>query len=266
MPAGQTSSGMPATEPERPAGRAGSGSSRSLTPLVAVIGPPNAGKTTLFNRLTGLRKKVANYPGVTVEKHLGSTTFEDGRSVELVDLPGIRGLSARSLDERVTLDLLRGRISGTRAPDGIVLIVDATRAETDLMLMAPLLEFGLPTLVVFNMLDELESRGGQLDPDAFASAAGVAACGTNARAGTGIGCVLSFISSIKLRGATEATHCWAVDLLLAVACPLSATSWQGGPSSEGSFGNPVTKPQDLLGGPGGWTRYFCTGSWGLWPS
>ena len=140
--------------------RRGSRLSRSLTPLIAVVGPPNAGKTTLFNRLTGLRQKVANYPGVTVEKHVGTAELADGRTAELVDLPGVRGLSPRSLDERVTLDVLRGRMKGMRAPDALVVIVDSTRAETDLMLLEPLLEFGLPTIVVLNMADELKARGG----------------------------------------------------------------------------------------------------------
>jgi ferrous iron transport protein B len=71
---------------------------RDEVPLVALIGPPNSGKTTLFNRLTGLRQKVANYPGVTVEKHVGTVELPDERSVSLVDLPGVHGFSARTLD------------------------------------------------------------------------------------------------------------------------------------------------------------------------
>ena len=82
------------------------------TPLVAMIGPPNSGKTTLFNRLTGLRQKVANYPGVTVEKHVGRAYLPGAEFVDVVDLPGVHGFSARSLDEQITRNVLEGRIEG----------------------------------------------------------------------------------------------------------------------------------------------------------
>ncbi|HEX6321318.1 MAG TPA: FeoB small GTPase domain-containing protein, partial [Burkholderiales bacterium] len=114
-------------------------------PLVALVGPPNSGKSTLFNRLTGLRQKVANYPGVTVEKKLGGVRLADGRELTLVDLPGLHGFSAKSLDERVTRDVLEGRLPGLPAPDAVVLIVDSTRLESQLMLVEPVLEMGLPT-------------------------------------------------------------------------------------------------------------------------
>ena len=130
------------------------------TPLVALIGPPNSGKTTLFNQLTGLRQKVANYPGVTVEKKVGKVALPNGAEVDLVDLPGVHGFSARTLDERITRDVLEGRVEGIRAPDALVLIVDSTRLEAQLMLVEPVLDLELPTLLVLNMCDELEARGG----------------------------------------------------------------------------------------------------------
>ena len=132
------------------------------SPLVALIGPPNSGKTTLFNQLTGLRQKVANYPGVTVEKKVGTVALPDGGELDLVDLPGVHGFSARTLDERVTRDVLEGRVEGIRAPDALVLIVDSTRLESQLMLVEPVLELDLPTLLVLNMCDELEQRGGRV--------------------------------------------------------------------------------------------------------
>ncbi|HSG48378.1 MAG TPA: FeoB small GTPase domain-containing protein, partial [Longimicrobiales bacterium] len=93
------------------------------------MGPPNAGKSTLFNQLTGLRQKVANYPGVTVEKHVGRFVSPGHGEVEIVDLPGVNGFSARTLDEQVTRDVLEGRAEGLRAPDALILIVDSTRLE-----------------------------------------------------------------------------------------------------------------------------------------
>ena len=100
------------------------------TPLVALIGPPNSGKTTLFNQLTGLRQKVANYPGVTVEKHIGQVRLTDREHVDLVDLPGVHGFSARTLDEKVTCDVLEGRIEGVRPPDALILIAAQRLVKT----------------------------------------------------------------------------------------------------------------------------------------
>ena len=169
------------------------------SPLVALIGPPNSGKTTLFNRLTGLRQKVANYPGVTVEKHIGRAEVEEGRSVDLVDLPGVHGFSARSLDEKVTRDVLEGRMAGLRAPDALVLIVDATRLESQLMLVEPVLELDLPTLLVLNMSDELEARGGRVSDAALVRHLGVDVVHTDAREGVGLDAVRRFLAKVERR-------------------------------------------------------------------
>jgi ferrous iron transport protein B len=165
-------------------------------PLVALIGPPNSGKTTLFNRLTGLRQKVANYPGVTVEKHVGRARLPDGRAVDIVDLPGVHGFSARTLDEKITRDVLEGRMAGLRAPDALVLIVDATRLESQLMLVEPVLELDLPTLLVLNMSDELEERGGQVDDATIERRLGVQVARTNAHEGVGVDRVQAFLSGV----------------------------------------------------------------------
>src|SRR5947209_18270704 len=101
-------------------------SAASRTHTVALIGPPNSGKTTLFNRLTGLRQKVANFPGVTVEHHWGRAKVHAQREVMLVDLPGIYSLTPCSEDERVTHDVLTGRMEGAARPDAILLILDST--------------------------------------------------------------------------------------------------------------------------------------------
>lgn len=171
-------------------------------PVVALIGPPNSGKTTLFNRLTGLRQKVANYPGVTVEKHVGRARFASGLDLDIVDLPGVSGFSARSADERITRDVLEGRIKKLRAPEAIVLIVDAVRLETQLMLVGPVLERERPTLLVLNMADELEAGGGTLDDDVLAEAFGVEVVRTDARTGRGVGAVAEFLDRVAGRSTT----------------------------------------------------------------
>ena len=135
----------------------------SLPKAVAVIGPPNSGKTTLFNRLTGLRQKVANFPGVTVEQHTGVAELPDGRAVRLIDLPGVYSLSPRSEDEQVAYDVLTGARPDTPKPEAILLVLDSTNLARHLMLAAPILALGVPTLIILNMADDLRSRGGKLD-------------------------------------------------------------------------------------------------------
>ena len=169
------------------------------SPLIALIGPPNSGKTTLFNRLTGLRQKVANYPGVTVEKYVGQVQCDSERNVELVDLPGVHGFSARTLDERVTRDVLEGQVEDLPAPDAVVMIVDCTRLESQLMLVEPVLKLEIPTLLVLNMWDELEERGGSLNELELADLLGVEVVKTNARAGLGVEEVKEFLSQVEVR-------------------------------------------------------------------
>jgi ferrous iron transport protein B len=168
-------------------------------PMVAMVGPPNAGKTTLFNQLTGLRQKVANYPGVTVEKHVGRARLNGGAPVELVDLPGVTGFSARSLDERVTKDVLEGRMEGLRSPDAVIVVVDSTRLESQLLLVEPVLELGRPTLLVLNMWDELEARGGGLAGQKLARRFGLEVARTNARTGEGLEDVRRFLAEVRER-------------------------------------------------------------------
>ena len=179
-------------------------------PLVALVGPPNAGKTTLFNRLTGLRQKIANYPGVTVEKKVGVVSLPGGGTIDLVDLPGVNGFSARTLDERVTRDVLEGRVAGMRAPDALVLIVDSTRLEPQLMLVEPVLEIGVPTLLVLNMSDELAARGGSVDTAALGEQLGVEVVAGNARTGEGSAEVFAFLEKVRERGPLPERPCPAI--------------------------------------------------------
>src|SRR5882757_327721 len=141
---------------------------------VALIGPPNSGKSTLFNRLTGLRQKVANYPGVTVGQHSARMNGIGHRELTLIDLPGIYSLQSSSEDARVAIDVLQGNMPGTPAPDAVLL-----------MLAAPILAMGLPTLVLLNMSDLMTARGGEIDPLALARELGAPVAMISATKGAG---------------------------------------------------------------------------------
>src|SRR5215211_2952141 len=103
--------------------------------VIALAGNPNAGKTSLFNALTGLRQKVANYPGVTVERKEGVWRIADEKTATLIDLPGLYSLDANSIDEQIARDVLTGKITGINLPDVIVAVVDATNLERNLYLV-----------------------------------------------------------------------------------------------------------------------------------
>ena len=114
---------------------------RRASRTIAVIGNPNSGKSTLFNRLTGLRQTTGNYPGVTVEKHSGIAQLEHS-AVELVDLPGIYCLGGFSADEQIAVDVILGRIEGTKQPDGLLFVLDATHLYQGLYLLQQLMDKG----------------------------------------------------------------------------------------------------------------------------
>jgi ferrous iron transport protein B len=132
-------------------------------PLVAVAGNPNAGKSALFNALTGARQKVGNYPGVTVERHVGKSELPDGSPVEFVDLPGAYGLDATSPDEAVTRDVLLGKQKGERLPNALLIVVDASNLDNHLRFALQLIDLGLPTVVALNMIDLAKRDGLELD-------------------------------------------------------------------------------------------------------
>ena len=142
-------------------------------PLVAVAGSPNAGKSALFNALTGARQKVGNYPGVTVERHSGRLTLADGRPVEMVDLPGAYSLDPASPDEAVTRDVLLGKQKGERAPDALVIVLDASNLDNHLRFALQLIELGLPTIIALNMVDLARRDGLELDPKRLSDRLGV---------------------------------------------------------------------------------------------
>ncbi len=139
------------------AGAAGPNSSRM--PVYALVGNPNCGKSTLFNALTGLKQKVGNYPGVTVEKKIGTAYSQHGQPITVIDLPGAYSLAARSPDEAVTRDVLLGRRADTPQPDRILCIIDATNLERNLYLVHQILDLGRPVILVVNMMDLATAAG-----------------------------------------------------------------------------------------------------------
>ncbi|MFP5230668.1 MAG: FeoB small GTPase domain-containing protein, partial [Acidobacteriota bacterium] len=161
---------------------------------VALVGPPNSGKSTLFNRLTGLRQKVANYPGVTVEQRVGRLNGIGRGDLTLIDLPGIYGLDTYSEDARVAVEVLRGEMPGTPAPDAILLVLDSLHLRRQLMLAAPVLALGLPTLLLLNMSDLMEARGGRVDTLALAQELGVPVAKISATRGAGLDAITHFLN------------------------------------------------------------------------
>ena len=142
-------------------------------PVVALVGNPNCGKTALFNALTGSRQKVANYPGVTVEKKVGRLTTPAGRSIEIVDLPGTYSLRARSPDEEITRDAVLGKLATERAPDLIVCVADASNLRLALRLVLELKQVGRPVMMSLNMMDIARKRGIEIDIAALERELGV---------------------------------------------------------------------------------------------
>ncbi len=144
-----------------------------LAPLVALVGNPNAGKSALFNAMTGARQKTGNYPGVTVERHAGRIALADGRPAELIDLPGTYSLKPLSPDEQVTHDVLFGAQEGERRPDAIIVVVDAGNLDQHLRFALDVIALGLPTVVALNMIDMAERDGLVIDAARLAELLGV---------------------------------------------------------------------------------------------
>jgi ferrous iron transport protein B len=139
---------------------------------VALVGNPNTGKSTLFTALAGVRQRVGNYPGVTVEKKTGTLRY-DGQVFELIDLPGTYSLAPRSPDEMVTVDVLLGRRDNASPPDVVLAIIDASNLERNLYLVSQVFSIGLPTVVALNMVDLARDRQIEIDIDALTKRLGV---------------------------------------------------------------------------------------------
>jgi len=142
-------------------------------PLVALLGNPNCGKTALFNLLTGSRQKVANYSGVTVERKEGRLTLDSEKNIRVLDLPGAYSLYPRSLDERVTCNVLLGRAEGEKRPDLVICVLSAINLRRNLRLVLAAKRLGLPCVVVLNMLDIAKRQGLQIDTAALSNELGL---------------------------------------------------------------------------------------------
>jgi ferrous iron transport protein B len=160
-------------------------SAESTNRRIALIGNPNTGKTSLFNILTGMRQRVGNYSGVTVEKKTGLWQMANGQEVELIDLPGTYSLSASSLDERVAVDVITGHGLGGRAPDLVVVVVDVENLRRNLFLASQASELGVPMVIALNCWDVAERKGLQIDSKLLAQRFGVPVVPTIAKRKSG---------------------------------------------------------------------------------
>ncbi|MET0983135.1 MAG: ferrous iron transporter B [Telluria sp.] len=172
------------------------------SPLIALLGNPNCGKTALFNRLTGARQKVANYAGVTIERKEGSFTSPSGRALRVLDLPGAYSLSAQTPDEAITRDVVAGLRGGEAAPDAIVCVVNATNLRLNLRLVLEIQRLGLPMLLALNMVDVAKKRGIEIDTVRLAQELGMPVVETVAIQAGGEQALLDALDRMPLEPAT----------------------------------------------------------------
>ncbi|MEI2771737.1 MAG: ferrous iron transport protein B [Candidatus Competibacter sp.] len=166
------------------------------TARIALVGPPNSGKTTLFNTLTGSRQKTANYPGVTVERKSGLLKTPSGHPLEVLDLPGSYSLRARSPDEAITRDVVLGRQAQETLPDALVCVTDATNLGQHLRLLLELRQLGRPLILVLNMMDIAQKRGCQISIEALSRQLGIPVVTTVAMRKSGVQDLLGQIDAL----------------------------------------------------------------------
>ena len=178
------------------------------SPLIALVGNPNCGKTALFNILTGSRQKVANYAGVTVERKEGSLLTPSGARIRILDLPGAYSLDPLTPDEQVTADVLLGRRAGESAPDFVVCVTDATNLRQNLRLVLSLKRLGLPMVVALNMTDIARRKGIVIDAAKLAVELGVPVVETVGVKTTGVKALIKMLDSIAMPERVRRAAAW----------------------------------------------------------
>ncbi|RAW03075.1 ferrous iron transport protein B [Pseudochryseolinea flava] len=181
--------------------------SKAPSSKIALVGNPNAGKSSLFNHLTGLNQKVGNFPGVTVEKKSGTTTLLDGSVVEVVDLPGIYSIYPRSLDEKIVSEILLDHHS-PNTPDKVVVVADATNLKRGLLLATQVIDMGLPTILVLNMMDLAIKAGISYDFTMLSKKLGIPVVALNARKGDGIDELKKLLATPAEKISKNIFHIW----------------------------------------------------------
>ncbi|MGC1386910.1 MAG: ferrous iron transporter B [Steroidobacteraceae bacterium] len=179
-----------------------------LSPLVALVGNPNCGKTALFNVLTGSRQKVANYAGVTIERKEGSLLTPSGRRVRILDLPGAYSLDPLTPDEEITADVLLGRRAGEPAPDFVVCVTDATNLRQNLRLVLSLKRLGLPMVVALNMTDIAHRKGVIIDAARLAAELGMPVVETVGVKASGASALIKVLDSLEVPGHPQPGTPW----------------------------------------------------------
>ena len=201
-----------------------------LNLTIALAGNPNAGKTTLFNSLTGLKQKVANYPGVTVERKQGAWQL-NGSAATLIDLPGLYSLDATSMDEQIARDVITGQVAGVKRPDAIIAVVDATNLERNLYLVTQLFEFGVPVVVALTMIDAFEKQKHEIDIAKFSELLGVPVIAVNAKSGRGRDELAASLHDVLKSGSTRFSLSHGASKLK-FAGQLNDASENGGPHGK----------------------------------
>src|SRR5579859_5834151 len=202
------------------------------SPLVALVGNPNCGKTALFNILTGSRQKVANYAGVTVERKEGSLFTPSGLKVRILDLPGAYSLDPLTPDEQVTTDVLLGRRVGETSPDFVVCVTDATNLRQNLRLVLSLKRLGLPMVIALNMTDIARRKGIVIDAATLAAELGV-----------------PVVETIGVKASGALALIGVLDKLAAPARPRQAAVWRTPTAAE--IAHDQNEVRRILGAVGG---------------
>jgi len=182
--------------------------SSAPTPLIALVGNPNCGKTALFNILTGSRQKVANYAGVTVERKEGSLLTPSGLRVRILDLPGAYSLDPLTPDEQVTADVLFGRRAGETQPDFVVCVTDATNLRQNLRLVLSLKRLGLPMVVALNMTDIARRKGIVIDAERLAGELGVPVVETVGVKAAGVRSLIKVLDGVSVPAHSRQPASW----------------------------------------------------------